>query len=208
MQIYSIIWDLGGVLVRTEDHSPRDQLAQRLGMTRNDLSNLVFGGREDSRGQLGEISYEAHWENVAAKLGLEAAEIPTVQREFFGGDVLDRQLIDAIRHLKKSYCSGLLSNAFSNLRDLIYNEWQIEDAFHNLIISAEYGMMKPDLAIYDLTLEITGFAPEETVFIDDFPQNIAGAREVGMHGILFQSPQQAMHELHALLGDKVGVIPR
>ena len=42
MPIKAIIWDIGGVIARTEDLRPRDQLAADLGVTRDHLNNLFF----------------------------------------------------------------------------------------------------------------------------------------------------------------------
>ncbi len=89
MGIQAIIWDSGGVLVRTEDWTPRDNLADRLGLTRKELKDLVFGTRADARLQLGEISSEEHWNNISQTLGLSAAQTVSLRSEFFAGDELD-----------------------------------------------------------------------------------------------------------------------
>ena len=44
MGIKALIFDLGGVLVRTEDSSSRDGLARRLGISRAELEDIVFSG--------------------------------------------------------------------------------------------------------------------------------------------------------------------
>jgi len=207
MSIHAIIWDAGGVLVRTEDWAPRDVLADRLGLTRKELNDLVFGAPEDSRAQLGEISHEEHWENIRLTLGLSAAETPSVRREFFAGDELDADLIDYIRTLKQNYRTAMLSNAPSNMRIAINKELHIDDAFHLMVISAEVGLMKPDPAIYRLTLERLGFEPYETVFIDDVSENVAGARQVGMHAILFKNTEQIRTDLQSLLDDVTLELP-
>lgn len=201
MSIHAIIWDVGGVLVRTEDWAPRDNLANRLGLTRQELNDLVFGTPENAAAQLGEITHEEHWDKFRKTLQISVEEVKQLEQEFFAGDKLDVDLVDFIRALKKNYHIVLLSNALSNLRIAITNEWKIDDAFHQIIISAEVGMMKPDEAIYELTLERMGFEPYETVFIDDFPRNIEGARQVGMHTILFKDTNQVMTELNTLLAD-------
>jgi HAD superfamily hydrolase (TIGR01509 family) len=108
-------------------------------------------------------------------------------------------LVDQIRELKHGYTTAVLSNAFDELRRLLVEEWLISDAFHHLIISAEVGMMKPDPAIFQLALEITGFEADETLFIDDSLDNIRSAEEIGMHTIHFNSAQQTRDELRNLL---------
>jgi epoxide hydrolase-like predicted phosphatase len=199
MSIHAIIWDLGGVLVRTEDFKPRDQLAARLGLRREELNDLVFGSEDDHRAQLGEISHEEQWENVASRLGVQAEEVPAIREVFFAGDALDSELIDFIRELKHDYYTALLSNAFSDLREMVCDVWQIDDVFHHLIISAEVGLMKPDPAIYQLALETIGVEPEEAVFIDDFPQNVVGAIDSGLHAIQFRGAGPVRSELKKLL---------
>ena len=41
--VKTVIFDLGGVLVRTDNPKPRRQLAESFGMTYDDLSALVYG---------------------------------------------------------------------------------------------------------------------------------------------------------------------
>ena len=41
--------------------------------------------------------------------------------------------------------------------------------------------------------------PEESVFIDDRPVNIEGAKKCGIHGIVFRSYEQAKTELEEFL---------
>ena len=42
MAISAVIFDFGGVLVRTEDRAPRQELADSLGMTYLELNDLIF----------------------------------------------------------------------------------------------------------------------------------------------------------------------
>ncbi len=199
--IRAIIWDLGGVLVRTEDFRPREHLAAGFGMTRAELENLVFSGPSGSQAQNGEIDVAQHWENIRNTLKLSPQEIIAFQDAFWGGDQLDTALVDYIRALHDPYRTALLSNAFSDLRKAIDEVWQIQDAFDEIIISAEVGMTKPDQRIYRLALERVGVEPQEAVFIDDFRHNIKGAREAGLHAIHFQDPHQTRSDLEQLLND-------
>jgi epoxide hydrolase-like predicted phosphatase len=199
MAIKAIIWDVGGVLLRTEDHTPREQLAAELGVTRDHLEMAVFAGDIGGQAQRGEIGVAELWEAVRQAYDLSQEEVNRFEELFWGGDVLDIKLIDHIRSLKGKYHTGLLSNAWDDLRTVITDRWRIEDAFDTMTISAEEGVMKPDARIYQIALERAGIAPAEVVFIDDFPHNIAGAHVVGMHGILFKNPDQTLKELDLLL---------
>lgn len=200
MTIKAIIWDLGGVIVRTEDATSREELALELGVNRYDLETSVFGGEAGHQAQRGEISSEALWHYNREKFGLSEDGLKDFRRRFFGGDVVDYALVDYIRSLKGKFLTALLSNAFADLRNLVTDIWQFADAFETLIISAEEGVMKPDAKIYHIALERIGVEPDQAVFIDDFQHNIDGAEAAGMHGILFKNPEQVKAELKKLLG--------
>ena len=200
MPIKAILWDIGGVLVRTMDRTPRTHLAERLGVTYAQLEETVFSGGMGTMAQLGVISSDDQWHWAARTLGIPENEIEGFQEAFFGGDQLDTGLVDAIRSFHASYRTGIISNALDNTRRMLAERWRITDAFDLIILSAEVGVMKPDARIFQMALEGLSVAPEETVFIDDSLHNVQGAQSVGLHAIHFHSPQQVLEELNALLG--------
>lgn len=200
MMIKAVIFDFGGVLMRTEDRNPRVQLAARLGMTYDGLNDLVFDSPSAIRAMKGEITAGEHWREVQKKLGMTDAEIEQLQVEFWAGDVLDQGLVNLLRELRPIYETMLLSNAWDDLRKMIEDVWQIDDAFDRMIISAEIGLAKPDLAIFQWVISQLGIEPSQAVFVDDFTHNVAGARAAGWQAIHFQSADQVLDELRTMLG--------
>ena len=67
------------------------------------------------------------------------------------------------------------------------------------VISYQIQMIKPDQEIYEYILNKYGLLPEESVFIDDRPENVEGAKAVGMSGILFENFEQTSGELEKML---------
>ncbi len=202
MSIRAVIFDLGGVLVRTEDKAPRTRLAQRFGLSYADLDRLVFDSPTGAQALVGELSEDEHMRQVCAGLGLSEAEIAAFREAFWGGDRLDERLVAYIRSLRPRCQTALLSNAWSGLRPLLESVWGILDAFDQVFISCELGMAKPDLRVYAHVVERLGVRPEEAVFVDDFPANIEAARRAGLQAVHFRSTDQAMHALSELLGQE------
>jgi 2-haloacid dehalogenase len=57
--------------------------------------------------------------------------------------------------------------------------------FRDIVVSGDEKLVKPDPAIYDLALRRFGLEGPDAVFVDDSPANIEGARNAGIHGVLF-----------------------
>jgi epoxide hydrolase-like predicted phosphatase len=196
--IETVLFDLGGVILRTEHQAPREHLAERLGLSYEDLVQLVFDGPSARQASLGQITAQQHWENIASRLGRPREEIDEIRSEFFAGDVLDRELLAYIRSLRPLRRTGLLSNAWGDLREYIRKS-KFDDAFDAMVISAEVGLLKPDPSIYELTLQRLASLPGQTVFVDDTAVNVEAARAIGIHSIQFENTPQVLAELQGIL---------
>lgn len=195
MQLGALIFDFGGVIVRTEDRSPREQLAEELDMTYDQLSDVIFAGESSRLASLGLITAEEHWEAVSDDLGLSANDLPRIKDHFWAGDILDFDLVELIRSFRPKYQTALLSNAWDDLRDMLADHWKIADAFDEIVISAEEGVVKPYPQIYQITLERLNLEPGQAVFVDDFIENVQAAQAFGMQTIHFRSIDQVRAEL-------------
>lgn len=195
--IKALIFDVGGVLVRTQDLAPRRKLAAELGLSLREIYQVVFGSETWDQAQLGRIVAADHWEAVGQHLGLTWPDGTNAFRAaFFAGDRLDRDLIALISQLRGRYKTALLSNNPSSLRQSLAIEWRIPaDTFDVIVISAEEGVMKPDPEIFRIALARLNVAPHEAIFVDDFVENVEGARSLGIEAIHFTSPEALMTEL-------------
>jgi epoxide hydrolase-like predicted phosphatase len=200
MPIRAAFFDLGGVIVRTEYQAPRQHLAERLGIEYEDLVHAVFASETARQASVGAVTEDEHWQALTRKLGRPLAEIDGLRAEFFGGDILDFELLAFIRSLRPRYKTGLISNAWDGLRPYIVRH-QFDDAFDVTIISAEVKIMKPDARIYQLALDQAGVRAQEAVFVDDMPENVEAAQAVGMSGIVFRDRESALDQLNTRLAE-------
>ncbi len=182
--IRAVVWDWGGVLMRTMDVRPRMAWERRLHLHPGGLADLVFGTRAWDRAQRGETSVDDVWAEVADRLGIGEADLSALRRDFWAGDRLDEELVGLIRELRRAGIRiGLLSNYPSDLRRLLGDLESLLDA---VVISGEEGVMKPDPAIYRIVLERLGVSPGEAVFVDDWKPNVEAAQRLGMLGVRFR----------------------
>ncbi len=198
MKIKTIFFDFGGVIQRTEFQAPRQQLAQRFNLEYDDIDNIVFNSPTAKQATVGELAVEKHWAAVAHRLKVSTEDVAAVESEFFAGDVIDHSIMEYLRSLRPRYKTGLISNAWSDMREYLVRQ-KLDDAFDTLTISAEVGVAKPEAKIYLLALEQAQVEAEAAVFVDDVPANIEACEALGMKGILFRDPLKAMNELKKLL---------
>lgn len=196
--VKAIIFDVGGVMVRTEDMAHRQRLAADLGLSLEALYDIVFNNDTWNLAQTGQMANDDHWQAVSRRLGLAwPDEANAFRTAFFAGDRLDRDLLVLIQRLRSRYKIALLSNAPRDLRRWIAEAWDIPaDTFDAIVISAEVGTMKPDPEIYRIALARLDVAPDEAIFVDDLAENVRAARALGMEAILFTSPEALMTELN------------
>jgi putative hydrolase of the HAD superfamily len=198
MSIRAVFFDLGGVILRTEYQAPRQHLAEEFGMDYEDIEKLVFATPSAARATLGQITEEEHWRNVMKILKRPVTEYERIRDEFFAGDVIDLKILSFLRSIKPQHKVGLISNAWSGLRNYIVRE-KFADAFHHLTISAEVGAAKPSAKIYEIALEQLQVKAKEAVFVDDVLENIEACERLGMKGIQFKDPESTLKQLKALL---------
>jgi epoxide hydrolase-like predicted phosphatase len=198
IKIKAVIFDVGGVLIRTEDPAIRHSWEKELELDKGESEQIVFNSDMGRKAQMGMVTDAELWNWVGRHLGLSKKRLIAFRRGFWAGDVLDGELVNYIRRLRTRYQTAIISNATDILMHNLENVYEITDAFDLVIGSATEGIMKPSSEIYELTLARLGRQPDEAVFIDDFIENVSAAREIGMHTIHFKPGMDVPSELAQL----------
>jgi len=198
-KIEAVIWDMGGVLLRSEHYLYREQLAERFEITREELEHRVFNSESARLATIGKISQEEHWKITAHGFGLKDDEIANFEASFWAGDQCDEELVRYIESLKTDHKTGLLSNAWMGTREMLERKYGCLDIFDLAVFSYEVGYAKPDARIYRYILEKLDVAPERTIFVDDFELNVKAAQELGIVGIHFTGRNQVIQEINSII---------
>jgi epoxide hydrolase-like predicted phosphatase len=197
--IKGIIFDVGGVLLRTHDQSYRRRWETRLGLEPGGAARLIFDSDLGRQAQVGRVTLQDVWAWAGESLDLSAEELAAFERDFWAGDRLDHELARTIRELHTRYRTALLSNSWVRDGRALADELGLADAIDVCVVSAEVGVAKPDPRIYTITLERLAVLPPEAVFVDDFIENVDAARRLGMQAIHFTDPLLARQQLEDML---------
>lgn len=77
----------------------------------------------------------------------------------------------------------------------------------NMHCSSQYGARKPDPKVFQRMLEKYGFAANESIFIDDRPENIIGAKQTGMRAIHFKKGMDLSKAMENNNDIEIGIDP-
>lgn len=199
--IEAVLFDLTGVFTT----SPWDGLTRAGG---GDVELLVGPYHEDGdhpwhRLERGEISF-GEWLSAVTELATQAgveldmAPLSALAQEL----TVHPAVVERALELRRDgYRIALITNNIREGSGFWRQLIPVDELFDAVIDSSEVGLRKPNPAIFELALrELGGVAPERSVFLDDVESNVAGARSLGIHGIVVgHPPDAAIAELDALL---------
>ena len=107
--------------------------------------------------------------------------------------------VEWVQQFKENgYKCYILSNYPRRTYELTKQELPFEELMDGVLYSYQVQQIKPEPEIYQTLLGKYSLKPEECVFMDDSPKNVAGARSVGIHAIQFTTRDEAMRKLEAL----------
>ena len=96
------------------------------------------------------------------------------------------EMAELLTKLKTQLPIYLLSNTNEVHYDYLQEKHNVARHFDELILSYKIGSVKPDHSIYKEVLRLSGFEPQECLFVDDLAANINAAQEVGLSTIHFK----------------------
>ncbi len=198
-RIRAVIWDMGGVILRTHGDEARQILADEFHVSLEQFYTLVFDSPSAEKATVGLISETDHWNAVADTLGAPRSRLQELQDRFWAGDQVDKELIEFIKTLNKGYKTGLLSNAWSGARQSLNQRNACDTVFQYSMFSCEVRLRKPDAHIYQRMLDLMEVKADEAIFVDDLAENVTGANAVGIYGIRFKATKQAIADVNNLL---------
>jgi len=199
--IRAVVLDIGGVLYAENDWSLlAETWSTRLGLD-VDAWDRLAAVDPDGDHLVGAVDERGMFQRFQHSLGLSDDALAALRRDVWDAycGAPDPVMLDFARSLRPAYRTGLCSNSMDGARREESRRYGIDRLADDLVYSHEVGLAKPDPAIYELACRRLGVRPEETVFVDDRPVNVAAAAELGLHGVLHVTARSTVAEVRALL---------
>ncbi len=196
-EIKAVIFDLGNVLLKYDARKSARQFAKSCRVPILKVWEHFFISPTEKAYTRGQISSHAFY-----KHSKQALKFPVDYKTFrhYWNDIFweNDGMDPLLEKLKERYPLYLISNTNEMHFEHIKSKFKILRHFKRTFPSHEVGCRKPEPEIYTKVLKKIKFKPEETVFIDDMPKFVEGARSVGMHAIRFRTKEQLIRDLRKL----------
>ena len=196
--IKTVLFDLGNVILPFDLTCLANQLARYTNFSPEIILEKIAYNQVAVDFETGKMTPKEYFDFVTKACDFK--DLSYTQFIVIFNDIFDQdhQVWDLISRLKKNYKLGLISNTNPIHVDYIRSNHPQLDHFHHLWFSNEAGLRKPDHAIFKLALTHFDADPAETVFIDDYEENIIGALELGIKALHYKGFDKLKTDLHEL----------
>jgi FMN phosphatase YigB (HAD superfamily) len=181
------IFDIGNVLVNFDMQKILQNISVHSQVTVNELRTFYYS-TELLKVETGKISGREYFTKLAEMTGLKWNYQDWIHAwvEIYETNETGLNLLKQVK--AKNFPAYILSNLAEYHSDAlkiktpeVLNETQFN------FFSFELGNHKPDPGIYQYVCARLAVDPEKCVFLDDMPENVAGAQSIGMHGIVYNN---------------------
>jgi 2-haloacid dehalogenase len=117
-------------------------------------------------------------------------------------EMLDEPFADSVAVMDELRRTGMRLYALTNWSQDTFSyglaRYSFLQWFEDIVVSGREGVIKPDPAIFRLLLSRFCLTASSCVFIDDTPENVEAATQLGFHAIHFCNALQLRGDLSSL----------
>lgn len=199
--IQAVIFDLGGVIIDLSLDRTLTAFATLTGASKTDIQNAYGSNPVFMAYEKGEVS-DLEFRNSIRKL-FSVKATDTEIDHCWNAMLVDLPVstLTMLEKLKKHFRVFVLSNTNtihinyvneSMLQGKVLDSW-----FHKAYYSHLLGMRKPELEIYQHVLEQNRLIPNQTIFLDDNPDNLKAANSLYIQTLQITHLQQVRDLFHS-----------
>ena len=198
--IKNFIFDLGNVLV---DYNPMRCILKyvRNISDANYIASEVFESAEWARLDKGEITYgealEIWKERIPERLFGSVCEI-VENFHLYLPEI--KEMTEIVKKLREGGKRVFILSNVGERFPLIVKDTEFMKYIDGAVLSHEEKLLKPEPGIYTVLMKRYITVAEETVFIDDVPENVATAKRFGMAGYVYDGDPEKLSETFKNLG--------
>ncbi|MFZ2058408.1 MAG: HAD family phosphatase [Acidimicrobiales bacterium] len=186
--VRALLFDLGGVVLEFDFKRAFRVWADRACCDPAELERRFSFDEAYEQHERGELDAAGYFTALRRKLGLTLCDEEIVS----GWNDIYLAPLPGMSALLSAASQRLPLYAFTNSNPTHKSAWASRFAielsvFRSIFVSSDLGLRKPDPEAFTAVADRIGFQGSELLFFDDTPENVDGARRVGMRAVLVES---------------------
>jgi putative hydrolase of the HAD superfamily len=190
-----LLWDVGGVLLTDAwDRASRAEAIAHFHLEESEFERRH--ARVEVDFEVGRLAWDEYLDATVFY------EPRSFSREEFRTFMLEQSrahpgAIQAAREIGEGgrYRMAVLNNESRELNEYRIHTFGLDGIFDDFFSSCYTGQRKPDPAAFRLPLAVTRHDPEQTLFLDDRPENVEAAEALGLRTLRVEEPERLREEL-------------
>lgn len=192
-----VLFDLGNVLIDFDFSISAKRIGNFCNKGPKEIFELFFDSKIVSLFEAGKISPIDFFAKVKEMLGLSLsyeAFVP-IWNEIFFLSAKNRAVYSLINKISQNYKTAMISNINILHYEYLKKHFPVFNVFHNIFLSYELGLVKPDPAIYQQALQSLGVEPVAVFYTDDRQELVESARNLKVKAFVFSGARQLEDDL-------------
>jgi epoxide hydrolase-like predicted phosphatase len=196
----AVAFDMGGVLTHTS-FGGLEEYGVSLGLPADMLVGYFRGHAQMALLETAQITSREFFKFVcvdAEKRSGVRLDIRRLAAAAARGEELNPLMLDLVAQVRTRCKTALLTN---NVAEAGWRSTFPFQLFDVVIDSSEVGVRKPDPLIYRELINRVGLPASQIAFVDDLPENLPAARQLGIRAVRFtglDALRETLREFHAL----------
>jgi FMN phosphatase YigB (HAD superfamily) len=149
---------------------------------------------------VGKITHREIWDAVCEAMHCKI-DFSLLEQAFLSTPANGAMLALA-RRLKPQYALGIITDNKKDRIDCVRTSQGLDALFNPIVVSAEFGSGKDSPAVFEYALRCLDIRPEESLFIDNNPENLIAPKALGMGVILHDDEENDAGKLVTVLAEE------
>lgn len=198
----SVAFDLGGVLLHLDYAGALRKILPLCDQHRGACSEKFFGfiGRDPSVAEYerGDLSTREIFSRFVTLTGYRGMfeQFCDLWRSILSEN---HPMIEFAREVAQRHDTYIWSNAGDLHMPWAYEQFPALQFIKGDAVSCYLGAVKPSRKFYERALAKHDLRPEQVLFVDDRPENVEAAREMGITTVQYSSPTETIAAVRTLL---------
>lgn len=192
--VKAVFFDSGNVLVKEGFVSSIKEYEEKY----NIPEGRVYASAHDRQWwkdfTLGQITEQEYWDHTVKDFAGDL-NIQELRQLILKNFIPNSDLFDYIKTLRKRFILGVISNNPREWFDYFWGVYNWDELFQIKAVSSYIHIRKPDIRIYQYALTEARVSGSEAVYIDDRPDRIEGAVQLGIKILIYNNLEQLKKEL-------------